>query len=416
MPEPTTAQTTLLARLRAAPVLRPGSSGPFVVGAVALFVLLTDGNLATPLYAVYRDKFGFSATELTLIFATYTVVLIPSLLVFGQVSDRVGRRPVLVAGLLSGAVGLALLAIAKDTAWLFVGRAVQGVALGAVVGTAAAALVELHPRGDHSRAALATVLAQSGGSAAGPLVAGALAQWAPAPLHLSYIVCIGLTLLTAFLVAALHEPREPSGEWRLQRPSVPPGEGMRFARASLTGAAVWAVGSLYLSVVPSYASTLLHTNDLALLGAISALMLAAACPVQVLGVRGLLSPRTAQPAGLVLLVAGLAALVLAFPAQSLALVLVAAVLAGLGLGLGYFGSQAEINQLAPPERRGEVTAAFLTCLYGGVSVTVISVGIISDQLSLRTAVTGASVVIACVALATIAWHLLPERRPAAAIE
>jgi sugar phosphate permease len=145
-------------------------------------------------------------------------------------------------------------------------------------------------------------------------------------------------------------------------------------------------------------------------------MLAAACPVQVLGIRGVMSPRTAQPAGLVLLVFGLAALVLAFPAQSLALVLVAALLAGLGLGLGYFGSQLEINMLAPPERRGEVTAAFLTCLYSGVSVTVITVGIVSDQLSLRTAVTGAAVVIAAVALATIAWHLIPERAPVAAIE
>lgn len=406
MAKPVTAYTTPLARLRAAPLLREGSYGPFVIGAVALFVLLTDGNLATPLYAVYREKFGFSATELTLIFATYTIVLIPSLLLFGQLSDRVGRRPVLVGGLMCAALGLALLAIANDTAWLFVARAVQGVALGAVVGTAAAALVELHPAGDHSRAALATVLAQSGGSAAGPLVAGALAQWAPAPLHLSYVVSLGATLLAALLVAAIHEPHEPSGEWRLQRPSVPSGERPRFARVSLTAAAVWAVGSLYLSVIPSYASKLLATHDLALLGAISALMLAAACPVQVLCVRGLLPARATQPAGLVLLVAGLAALVLAFPAQSLALVLVAAVLAGVGLGLGYFGSQAEINQLAPPERRGEVTAAFITCLYTGVSVTVISVGVVSDQLSLRTAVTGASIVIAAVALATTAWHLL----------
>jgi len=414
MAKPVTAYTTPLERLRSAPLLRPGSTGPFLIGAVALFVLLTDGNLATPLYAVYREKFGFSATELTLIFATYTIVLIPSLLLFGQLSDRVGRRPVLVGGLLSGAVGLALLALAKDTAWLFVARAVQGVSLGAVVGTAAAALVELHPDGDHSRAALATVLGQSGGSAAGPLVAGALAQWAPAPLHLSYIVSIAVTLLTALLVAAIHEPHEPSGEWRLQWPSVPSAESARFARASLTGASVWAVGSLYLSVIPSYASKLLDTHDLALLGAISALMLAAACPVQVLGVRGVLSPRVAQPAGLVVLVAGLAALVLAFPAQSLALVLAAALLAGIGLGLGYFGSQAEINQLAPPERRGEVTAAFLTCLYAGVSVTVISVGVVSDQLSLRTAVTGASVVIAAVALATTAWHLLSARARAQA--
>jgi MFS family permease len=410
LPKPTAARRTLLARLRALPLLRPGSRGPFLVAAVALFVLLVDGNLATPLYAVYRERFGFSATELTLIFATYTIVLIPSLLVLGQVSDRVGRRPVLVGGLLTASVGLALLTIADSTSWLFAARAVQGASLGAVVGTAAAALVELQPEGDHERAALATVLAQSGGSAAGPLVAGALAQWAPAPLKLCYLVAIGATLVTALLVSALHEPHEPSGEWRLQRPSVPAAVRGRFARASLTGAAVWAVGALYLSVIPSYASKLLATNDLALLGAISALMLAMACPVQVLGVRGVVSPSRAQPAGLLLLVAGLAALVLAFPAKSLALVLVAAVLAGLGLGLGYFGSQAEINQLAPPERRGEVTAAFITCLYTGVSITVISVGVVSDQVSLRTAVTGASIVIAAVALVATAWHLMARAR------
>ena len=79
------------------------------------------------------------------------------------------------------------------------------------------------------------------------------------------------------------------------------------------------------------------------------------------------------------------------------------------VGLGYFGSQAEINQLAPPERRGEVTAAFITCLYTGVSITVISVGVVSDAVSLRTAVTAASIAIAAVALATTVWHLAGTR-------
>src|SRR3954454_9891512 len=125
------------------------SRRPFVTVGLALFVLLLDGNLATPLYAVYRERFGFSGTELTLIFAIYAIVLIPSLLVFGQLSDRIGRRRVLVCGLGIAIVGLALLALARSTAWLSLARAVQAVALGAVVGTAAAALVEAEPDGDH---------------------------------------------------------------------------------------------------------------------------------------------------------------------------------------------------------------------------------------------------------------------------
>lgn len=379
---------------------------------MALFVLLMDGNLATPLYAVYRERFGFSATELTLIFATYTIALIPSLLVFGQLSDRVGRRRVLAGGLGLAAVGLLLLAFATSTAWLFAGRAVQGVSLGAVVGTAAAALVELQPDGDYGRAALATVLAQSGGSAAGPLVAGALAEWAPAPRQLCYLVALGVTLAMAVAVLSIEEPREPTGEWRLQRPSVPAQIRARFSQACLTGASVWAVGALYLSVVPSYAAQLLDTSNLALLGAISALMLGIACVAQAVCVRGGLPARRAQPAGLVSLVAGIAALVLAFPTHSLALVLVSALLAGVGLGLGYFGAQADINHIAPPERRGEVTAAFITTLYTGVSTTVITVGVLSDAYSLYTAVTVAGIAITATACATAAWHagLFAHRR------
>ena len=388
----------------------PRSHRPFLLVAVALFVLLADGNLATPLYAVYRERFGFSGAELTLIFATYTAVLVPSLLLFGQLSDRVGRRRVLAAGLGMAAVGLVLLAAARSTAWLFVGRAVQGLALGAIVATAAAALVELHPEGDHASAALATVIAQSGGSAAGPLVGGALAQWAPAPLRLCYCAGLAATLAVAVGVLRIPEPSRSTGEWRLQRPAVPAAIRVRFARASLTGATVWAVGGLFLSVIPSYAAQLLHTDDLALLGAISATMLAAACAVQALSLRGGLSPRRAQIVGLVLLIAGLGALVLAFPLRSLALVLGAGLVAGSGLGLGYFGSQAEINQIAPPERRGEVTAAFITCLYLSVTVTAIAVGVLSDASSLSSAVAAAAGVIATSAIAAAVWHTAGTHR------
>jgi MFS family permease len=382
---------------------RVRSRASFVVVASALFVLLTDGNLPTPLYGVYQERFGFSSAALTAIFATYTIALVPSLLVFGQLSDRVGRRPVIAGGLGVAALGLVLLATAQSTAWLFVARAVQGVALGAAVGTIPAALVELEPFGDHRRAALAAVLGQSGGSAAGPLVAGALAEWAPAPRQLCYLVALAVTLATALAVLRIPEPGRPTGRWRPQRPSVPRPIRAHFARASLTCAAVWAVGALFLSVVPSYAADLLDTGDLALLGAISATMLTMACVAQALSLRGAMTPRRAQPAGLALLIAGIAALVLAFPLHALALVLAAAVLAGSGLGFGYFGAQAEINQLAPGDRRGEVTAAFIASVYLAVTVTAVSTGLLADATSLFAAVATAGATIAALAAGAIVW-------------
>jgi sugar phosphate permease len=215
--------------------------------------------------------------------------------------------------------------------------------------------------------------------------------------------------MAAAAVLRIDEPREPTGEWRLQRPSVPDAARAKLARAGLTGAAVWAIGALFPSVVPSYTAELLATSDLALLGAISAIMLAMACLAQAIAVRGTVTPSRAQPAGLILLVAGIAALLLAFPLRSLILVLVAAVLAGTGLGLGYFGSQATVNRLAPDERRGEVTAAFITCLYSGVTVTVIVTGVLTDAISLSTAVAVAGIAIAAVTTTTAVWHAAGRR-------
>lgn len=88
---------------------------PFLIMAVAFFTLLLGSNLPTPLCAVYRDRFGFSSVVLTLVFATYMLVL-PTLLLCGQLSDRVGRKRVITAGLLTAAVGLGLGLFAAATA------------------------------------------------------------------------------------------------------------------------------------------------------------------------------------------------------------------------------------------------------------------------------------------------------------
>jgi MFS family permease len=383
---------------------RRTATAPFFIVAGALFILLAASNMPTPLYAVYRERFGFSSAVLTLIFATYAVVLVPSLLLFGQLSDRLGRRRVIAAGLGLAMLGLALFAAARGTAWLFVARAVQGLSVGAITGAATAGLVELEPDGDRRRAALLSVLAQAGGCAAGPLTAGALAQWAPEPRVLCYLVALVVIAAAAVAALSIPEPATTNGRWQIQRPSVPPAIRVGFARASLTGAAVWAVAALFLSVVPSYAAKLLDTGDLALLGAIAATMLATSCATQVLA-SGRAAAARAQPAGLALLACGLLALVLAFPLHSLPTVLAAAVLAGAGHGLAFLGAQTEVNHLAPDERRGEVTAAFMSCIYGGVAISVIGVGVVSSSVSLYTAVAAFAIAIGGTAIVTAGWHL-----------
>src|SRR5690242_18272956 len=186
---------------------------PFVLVGAAWFAVMASSNLATPLYAVYEHRFGFSSAVLTRVFATYALVLAPSLLVFGQLSDAVGRRVVLLGGLALAIAGLMLFAFARGTPWLFAARSAQGVAVGAVSGTTTAALA-----------------------------AGALAQWAPLPRVVPFLVGIAATVLAGAAIVPLPEPAPSAGgRWRIQRPRVPSERRARFARVSVTGAAVWAV-------------------------------------------------------------------------------------------------------------------------------------------------------------------------------
>ncbi len=377
----------------------------FVVVGTAWFAMMAGSNVATPLYAIYGRDFGFSKAVLTLVFATYALVLAPSLLVFGQLSDRLGRRRVMAAGFATATVGLTLFAAASSLAWLFAARAVQGLAVGMISGAAAAALVELDPAPEEDRAALVAALAQAGGSASGPLLAGMLAEWAPWRLHLPFYVfmCAGVVATVAAL--AIPEPgRVTGGRITVTRPSVPaPIRGL-FARVSVTGAAVWAVAAFFLSVVPSYAAELLDTSNLALLGAVSAVMLATSCVAQI-AARRISAHTRMQAAGLLLLAIGLAALVLAFPTRSLLVLLAAGLFAGVGHGLAFLGGQAQLNLAAPPDHRGAVNAAFYTLIYLGVATAVVSTGLLTLHFALSTAVTAFGITVAAISLATAAWHL-----------
>jgi MFS family permease len=414
MPSSATIRAPQRASRRGAPA--GGSSRPMVIVWIAWVVLMAGVNLPTPLYAVYSERFGFSSAVLTAVFALYAFVLVPALMLFGQLSDRLGRRIVLLMGLGAGATGLIVFAFAQSTVWLFAGRALQGLAVGMASSAATAALVELEPDRDARRPALLAGLAQVGGSGAGPLVAGLLAEWAPSPLRLPYIVVLAATAGVAVLALRVPEPvRGGSGRWQVTRPAVPADIRRPFARVALTAAVLWAAVALFLSIVPSYAATLLGTSNLALLGAITALMLAASCAAQVAAHHGITSAR-AQQAGVALLALGLAGLVAASPLGSLPLLLVAAVLTGAGHGVGFLYAQDDLNRIAPPDHRGEVTAAFITSIYVAVAGSVISVGLLDTRVSLSVAVAVVATVLAVVALAAGGWHRYGEpmrRAPAA---
>ena len=121
------------------------------------------------------------------------------------------------------------------------------------------------------------------------------------------------------------------------------------------------------------------------------------------------SSRRAQATGLILMALGLGALVAAFPLHSLPVLLAGAIATGAGHGLAYLDAQDELNGIAPADRRGEVTAAFICCIYAVVGGGVVSAGVLDLWVSLSVAVGAVAVVLAAGALCTAVWQLRPKR-------
>jgi hypothetical protein len=224
-------------------------------------------------------------------------------------------------------------------------------------------------------------------------------------MHTCFVVVVAGTAVAACFAWVLPEPREAGAEpWRPQRPRVPEELRRQFARVALTAGLVWAALALYLSVVPSYVAGLLSTDNLALLGANSALACLASAGAQI-WTRGRGGDRRRwQAIGLALLAAGLVLLVVSSLTHSLVTVLLGAVITGVGHGLGFLHAQDELNSVAPRQRRAEVSAAFVCCIYVVVGGSVVGVGALEEVGSLTTAVGVVGGLLTLGAVAAAAWQ------------
>jgi predicted MFS family arabinose efflux permease len=351
--------------------------------AYALLVLLTGTNLPTPLYRGYQAEFGFSPLTVTLIFAAYVAVLIPSLLVAGPLSDAVGRRVVLLPAVALAALGSLVFALASGTGWLFAARIVQGLALGAASGPLTAALTELEPAGNRRKAALVSTVASMGGLGVGPVLAGALAQYAPAPRVLPFAVEIALLVPAAAAVIALPVKRAKT-RWRPRRPGVPAAVRAVFATSGTAGFLAFAVIGLFLALVPTYVATLSGSTNLLLGGAAVALLLACSALAQLVGYGR--PARSLVMTGLPLVAAGLLLLALAGALASLVLLLAATACAGTGQGLVFLGGLTAVNQAAPAGRHADVLSSYYVIVYLGVGLPVVGVGFLATAAGLLAAV------------------------------
>lgn len=384
---------------------------PFALLAYAFAAIMVGTTLPTPLYALYSDQMHFAVLTTTVIYATYAGGVLFALLVFGRWSDAIGRRPVLLAGVGCALISAAVFLGADSVPELLVGRVLSGLSAGIFTGTATAAVIEAAPPSWKTRAAAVATIANIGGLGTGPVLAGVLAQYAPNPLKLTYIVHIALMVLAAVAILLVPETSSRTGKLGLQRLSVPPEVRSVFITAALAAFAGFAVTGLFTSVAPSLLTNIIGIGNHALAGVMAGSIFGASAVAQIAGTR--IPPQRAVALGCAILTVGMGILVVALHYSSLAGLIIAAVVAGIGQGISFSRGLAAVAERTPAERRAEVSSTYFVVAYIAISIPVIGEGFAAQAWGLRTGGTVFAIAVGVLALVCLTAILRQESRPAA---
>ncbi|WP_255057772.1 MFS transporter [Mycolicibacterium arenosum] len=376
----------------------------FPLLAYAFAAVMIGTTMPSPMYALYAERLHFAVLTTSVVFATYAAGVLAALLVFGSWSDAVGRRPVLFAGIgfavLSGIVFL----VADSVGVLLIGRVLSGLSAGLFTGTATAAVIEAAPEEWKSRAAAVASMANIGGLGLGPFIAGALVQYAPSPLHLSFVLHLALLTLAAVAVAVVPETSKRQGRIGFQRLAVPREARAVFVPAAIAAFCGFAVMGLFNAVVPTFVALEIGIPNHFLGGFMVTTIFGASAVTQLFAVW--IPPRLAVAVGSAVLIVGLAVLAAALWVASLPALIAAGVIAGVGQGISFGRGLAAIAERTPQQRLAEVSSTYFVVAYVGISLPVIGDGFAAQIWGLREAGVAfavAAAVLVSLCLALIVW-------------
>ena len=340
-------------------------------------------TLPTPLYDLYAARFGFHTLTITVLFAVYAVGVVLTLVVFGQLSDAIGRRPVMLSAVAISVVSSLILASAQGLDLLLLGRVVAGLAAGLMTGAGTAAVIDLFPAGRRAAGGTLAVAANTGGLALGTLFAGVLADLASYPLVTPYLAQAVLGVLACVALLVIPGRRSAVGRgFRLSGLRVPVEIRGNFVRAVLSGGAAFAVTGVLTSVSALFLFTVLHDTSHVLAGSVVAIAFIFMAGGQLAARRT--TPHRAMLAGCAGLAFAGVVLLLALTLHSLAALLIAAVVLGTSGGMCLNAGVATTVNRVREDQRGGVSSAYFAGLYVLLACPAVGVGVIAAHTTLIT--------------------------------
>jgi hypothetical protein len=342
---------------------------------LALAAVGWGANQFAPLIVMYQDRLGLTAAVADAMFGLYALGLVPALLAGGRLSDRVGRRAVVMPALLVSFLATCLLmAGGHQVLLLCAGRLLAGAASGLAFGTGAAWIKELSVNaGDTAAGPRRATIAMTAGFAAGPLAAGACAQWLPSPEVTAYLPHLAVLIAAAGPAWRTPDPGRidarngADATTRVTDTSPQAGLARHFLLVMVPFAPwVFGTAAIALAYLPGLAAPRAGQRELlfsALATGLAALAGIAAQPLARLARR--LPPGRLLPASMALVLAGIGCAAWAARTPSLPLILLASAVLGIAYGITQFAGLAEVQRIADPRSLGIATATYQVLSYIG---------------------------------------------------
>ena len=350
---------------------------PVSILALGLFTVTFAVNLQAPLYDAYAAESDVGATAVTIAFAAYVGGLMPTLLLLGGLSDRIGRRVPIALALTLGAAATALLLQVPSWTSLVTARFILGVGTGLATTSGTAYMTEILGADRAKNAALIVTSATSLGFGGGALATGiSLGFQGPTLLPASYIVLFVIAPVLAMIALALPRVDTPHPVSLLRLPVFPGGTWVFGAAMALA----WSTTGMTIAVVPLE----LAANDL---GGWTGLVIFLAIFVGFLcqPIARRMTNEQALTLGFVLIPLGFLVLVFGVWLKLLVLVLLGTcITSSASYGFTYLASLAEVSLRALNDR-ARATAGLFVYAYFGFSLPVIASGILADRLGLLSA-------------------------------
>ena len=400
-------------------IAAPARSRRFVLSPFAAFIgtaaafagLYLAAGAPSPLFTLYQQQWGFPAGLLTIAFAAYAIALVVALVVFGSLSDFIGRRPVLVGALAVEFGSMLMFLFAPNIGWVIAARVVQGLATGAATSALSASLLELAPDRFKKLGSIIGGAAPAGGLGIGALLAGFAVQFSRDASAIVFVV-LAIVMALGALVAVLAPEtvtRQPGALRSLAPRVVVP----RAGRGEFVGTipvllGAWMLSALFIGLAPTIVSGIFDIHSGLVKGA--TVFIAPGLAAISGFLLGRFTPRTVLLVGGVGTALGIAVVVAGIGFEILPLVWLGGVVGGFGFGASFSGSLRLLGPFASAHQRAELFAAVFLVAYLSFGIPAIILGQLVAPLGLVPTVLGFGAVTLAAAIVGIIAQLRLARK------